>query len=76
LSRSSVETIRARVGQDAGFKNCCTQSGKFDGTPRDHFFQRLEHWQLVGRCGERIGLTSCHESNLGIYTNGKADRRG
>jgi hypothetical protein len=36
--RNWVETIYARAVQDAGFKNCCLESGRYDGSLRNHFF--------------------------------------
>ena len=39
--RSSVETTFARAVQDAGFKNCCLRSGRYDGSRKNHFFPRV-----------------------------------
>ena len=39
--RSSVGTIHARASLAGDFKNCCMLSGEFDGSDRDHFFQRV-----------------------------------
>ena len=39
--RSSVATIHARASPAGDFKNCCMLSGEFDGSDRDHFFQRV-----------------------------------
>ena len=33
--------IRASVDQDGDFKNCCMPDGKFDGSQRHYFFQRV-----------------------------------
>ena len=38
-SRNSVATTCARAIPAVGFKNCCMQSGEFDGSDRDYFFQ-------------------------------------
>jgi hypothetical protein len=40
-SRSSGATIRAHVTQGAAFKRCCLKSGRYDGSKRNYFFQRL-----------------------------------
>jgi hypothetical protein len=37
-SKSSVATTSARADQDAGFKRCCLQSGRYDGAERAHYF--------------------------------------
>lgn len=47
--RNSAATTRAPASQAADFKNCCMLSGEFDGSDRDHFFQRVtvasnNHW--------------------------------
>jgi len=39
--RSSVATTHARASLAGDFKNCCMLSGEFDGSERDHFFQRV-----------------------------------
>jgi hypothetical protein len=41
LERSSVATTRARASLGGDFKNCCMLSGEFDGSDRNHFFQRV-----------------------------------
>ena len=61
--RSSAATIHARVSLAGDFKNCCMLSGEFDGSDRDHFFQRVtaasnNHWSgpwmsVVGAAGAR-----------------------
>jgi hypothetical protein len=33
--------IHARACLAGDFKNCCMLSGEFDGSDRDHFFQRV-----------------------------------
>jgi len=37
-SRSSAATTPAPVARGGGFKNCCLQSGHYDGIHRDHYF--------------------------------------
>lgn len=39
--RSSAEMIHAHVSRAGDFKNCCMLTGEFDGSDRDHFFQRV-----------------------------------
>jgi hypothetical protein len=33
--------IHAHVSRAGDFKNCCMLTGEFDGSDRDHFFQRV-----------------------------------
>src|SRR5205823_12921817 len=40
-AKSWGETTFARAVQDAGFKNCCLRSGRYDGSLRNHFFPRI-----------------------------------
>src|SRR5439155_21527771 len=40
-AKSSVATTFARAAQDAGFKNCCLCSGRYDGSRKNHFFPRV-----------------------------------
>lgn len=39
----SVGTTPARAGPRTGFKNCCMRSGRYDGSPRDDYFQGVKH---------------------------------
>jgi hypothetical protein len=39
--RSSAAMTHARASLGGDFKNCCMLSGEFDGSDRDHFFQRV-----------------------------------
>jgi hypothetical protein len=41
LSKSSDGTIFVRAAQGEAFKKCCMQSGAFDGSRRNYFFQRV-----------------------------------
>jgi hypothetical protein len=38
-SKSSAATIYVHVAPDAGFKACCMESGAYDGSNRDYYFQ-------------------------------------
>jgi hypothetical protein len=42
LSKSSAATIPAPAAQDTDFKRCCMRSGRYDGVPRDYYFQGLK----------------------------------
>ena len=35
--RSSAGTISAPAAPRAAFKNCCMQTGRYDGAPRNHY---------------------------------------
>jgi hypothetical protein len=39
--KSSAAMTRAPASQAVDFKSCCMLSGEFDGSDRDHFFQRV-----------------------------------
>jgi hypothetical protein len=39
--KNSAATISALAGLDAGFKACCTASGGYDGSNRNHYFQGI-----------------------------------
>jgi len=40
--RSSDEPIYVRAVLGSGFKKCCMQSGRYDGSRRNYFFPRIE----------------------------------
>ena len=39
FSKSSAATTSAPADQAAGFKRCCLNGGRYDGSRRNHFFQ-------------------------------------
>src|SRR6266496_307396 len=41
FSKSLAARTSARAVQGAAFKNCCLQSGRYDGARRNHFFPRV-----------------------------------
>ena len=71
-SKSSVEMIRARADQRADFKNCCMQTGRYDGMPRAHYFQKVvyERTAFYGRGGFELrqsgGGAVFHERRPGL----------
>src|SRR5881396_2049040 len=58
-AKSWAETTSAHAAQDAGFKNCCMYSGRYDGSLRNHFFPRI------------VRSTFCGPKNMGYQTKAK-----
>jgi len=58
-------TIYVPVAQDTAFKKCCLPSGKFDGSNREYFFQRISR-NGTRRTGGFLLLASAGTPYMGL----------